>query len=78
MFDECKSLCFLPNISNWNTKNIKEMVNIFNGCISLSYFPDNSKWNVSNMENNPKNYKDCINCQKEPINYFKENISKNI
>ena len=47
MFDYCKSLCFLPNINNWNIINIKGSRESFNGCLSLSYLPDISNWNNS-------------------------------
>jgi len=40
MFQDCKSLCSIPNISKWNTKKVNNMNNIFNNCLSLSFLPD--------------------------------------
>ena len=49
MFDGCSSLSSLPDISKWNTSNVKDMSYMFSGCSSLSSLPDISKWNVSNV-----------------------------
>ena len=51
MFNECKSLQFLPDISEWDTKNVTNMNNIFGECISLESLPDISKWNIKNVTN---------------------------
>ena len=32
MFYDCNSLNNLPDISKWNTKNVKEMKYMFDGC----------------------------------------------
>ena len=34
------SLCSLPDISKWNTFNVKDMSSMFYGCSSLSSLPD--------------------------------------
>ena len=40
LFYNCSSLISLPNISKWNTKNVKDMSCLFSGCISLCPIPD--------------------------------------
>ena len=40
MLDGCSSLSFLPDISKWNTNNVKDINHMFGGCSSLSYSPD--------------------------------------
>ena len=51
MFDGCKSLTSLPDISNWNTNNVKYMSNMFYNCKSLTSLPDISNWNINNVTN---------------------------
>ena len=51
--DDCH-FCFdklisLPDISEWDTKNVTNMSNMFNGCESLSSLPDISKWDTKNV-----------------------------
>jgi len=48
MFCECSSLSSLPDISKWNTNNVKDMNSMFLRCSSLSFLPKISNWN-SNM-----------------------------
>ena len=48
MFRGCKSLISLPDLSKWNTENVKEMNHMFYGCSSLISLPDLSKWNTNN------------------------------
>ena len=43
MFYNCSSLEYLPDISNWNTKNVVIMRGMFYGCSSLKSLPDISK-----------------------------------
>ena len=49
IFYRCSSLESLPDISNWNTYNIKSLFGCFYGCSSLISLPDISKWNTSNV-----------------------------
>ena len=49
MFNGCKSLSSLPDISKWNTINVTNMSYMLNGCSSLSSLPDISKWNSRYM-----------------------------
>ena len=48
MFNGCRSLSSLPDISEWNTNNVTDMSYMFNGCRSLKSLPDISKWNTNN------------------------------
>ena len=49
MFNSCRSLSSLPDISEWNTNNVTDMSYMFNGCTSLKSLPDISKWNTNNV-----------------------------
>ena len=40
IFNGCKSLIYLPDISNIDTSKTKDMSNIFNECESLILLPD--------------------------------------
>ena len=40
MFYGCSSLSNLPDISKWNTKNVKYMNDMFNGCSKSLKIPD--------------------------------------
>ena len=51
MFYNCRSLQYLPDISKWNTYNVKDMGSMFYNCSSLIYLPDFLKWD---LKNNPK------------------------
>ena len=44
MFDYCSSLILLPDISNWDTKNVTNIGSLFFRCSSLLSLPDISKW----------------------------------
>ena len=50
MFCNCASLLSIPDISKWNTANIKYAKSLFEGCISLKEWPDISNWNIPNVE----------------------------
>ena len=56
-----KSLSSLPDISKWNTNNVKYMNFIFHGCSSLSSLPDISKWNTNNVTNMNDMLCGCLN-----------------
>ena len=51
IFNNCKSLKTLPDISNWNTQKVTNKSSIFYGCCNLSSLPDISKWNTQNVTN---------------------------
>ena len=52
MFCGCSSLQSLPDISKWNTENLKNIRIIFNECKKFIALPDISKWNTSKIINN--------------------------
>ena len=49
IFQECKSLISIPDISKWDISNVKRIDNMFNECESLKSLPDISKWNTGNI-----------------------------
>ena len=66
MFSECKSLKSLPDISEWDTKNVTNMNNIFSDCISLKSLPDISKWNTKNVTNMGNMFYNCSSLKSLP------------
>ena len=46
MFENCKDLISLPDISDWDTSNVTDINNIFSNCELLSDFGGISKWNT--------------------------------
>ena len=56
MFDGCKSLKALPDISKWDTSNVKDMSYMFAGFENI---PDISKWNTSNVKNMSHMFAGC-------------------
>jgi len=63
MLYECNSLFSLPDISKWNTSNVKDMSKMFSGFNSLISLPNISKWNTSNLKKEYIFY-ECLNCLK--------------
>ena len=59
IFEECKLLLSLPDISSWNTSNITEMSDIFFGCESLLFLSDISKWNTSKVTHMSHMFSGC-------------------
>ena len=57
MFEGCRKLKSLPDISNWNIKNVVDKRYMFYGCNSLISIPDISKWDTDSSFI----YK-CFNC----------------
>ena len=49
MFCDCSSLIKLHDISNLNTKNVRDMSFIFYNCSLINKLPDISKWNIENL-----------------------------
>ena len=59
IFHGCSSLSTLPDISKWNTSNVKYMECMFSESTSLSHLPHISKWNslkIDNMINLQRRY----------------------
>ena len=61
MFYGCLSLSSLPDISKWNTNDVKNMSGMFYGCLSLSSLPDISKWNTNSTKHISKIFDGCSN-----------------
>ena len=40
IFNGCRSLKSIPDISKWDTQNVENISYMFNGCCSLKYLPD--------------------------------------
>ena len=66
MFNGCKSLISLPDISNWDTSKVTNMSNIFRKCQSLKSLPDLSKWNTSKVEDLYGIFEECTNLNALP------------
>jgi len=49
IFDGCRSLSSLSDISKWNTNNVTNMSSLFYDCSSLSSLRGISKWNTNNV-----------------------------
>ena len=79
MFKGCSSLLSIPDISKWNTSNVKNMSYMFYGCKSLSTLPDISKWNTSNVNNMSYMFHECSSLSTLPdISNWKTNDIKYI
>ena len=48
IFSRCSSLELLPDISIWNTQNVKNMEKLFYKCIKLANIPKISILNINN------------------------------
>ena len=59
MFNECRSLSSIPDISKWNTNNVININYMFTECLSLSSIPDISKWNINNVINMSNMFYKC-------------------
>ena len=59
MFNNCKCLISLPDISEINTLIVTDMSSMFKGCTSLTSLPDLSHWDTSNVENMESMFNDC-------------------
>ena len=60
LFNNCINLLHIPDISNWNTKNVISMEQMFTNCKSLLNLPDISKWNTSNVINMNYMFENCL------------------
>ena len=52
-------LKLLPDISEWDTKNVKNMSSMFHFCSSLESLPDLSKWETKNVKDMNNMFKFC-------------------
>ena len=79
IFSNCKSLFSLPDISKWNTNNIKSFYCLFFKCFLLKYIPNISIWNTSNVTNMGFLFSYCSSLIKLPdISNWDVNNVKNI
>ena len=60
MFSRSISLISLPDISKWNTQNLRDIFHMFELCISLGSLPDIEKWEIQIDNNIYELYEDCI------------------
>ena len=60
LFCGCEALISLPDISNWNTSNVKDIHRLFSQCSSIKYLPNISNWNTSNVNNMSEVFADCL------------------
>ena len=74
MFDNCSLLLSLPDISKWNTNNVKNMSWMFSNCKSLSSLPDISKWNTNKVTDMSGMF---YNCKSLTLDVFHFDISGN-
>jgi surface protein len=49
MFNGCKLLKFIPDISKWDISKVTDISGMFSACESLLSLPDISIWNTSNV-----------------------------
>ena len=50
MFYNCNLIKELPDIANWNTKNVTDMSYMFCGCESLYSIPDITVWKLDSLK----------------------------
>ena len=62
LFSYCK-ISFLPDISNWDTRNVIYMNHMFYHCFDLQFVPDISKWNTSKLKRIDYMFADCFNLE---------------
>jgi len=66
MLNNCISISSLPDISNLNTKKVRNLSRMFSGCVSLSSLPDISKWNTNNVNDMSYIFSDCVSLSSLP------------
>ena len=74
IFNKCKSLLSISDISKWDTSNIVNMSYLFAGCELLEYLPDISEWDTSNVKYMHGIFMKCKSLKKLP-DISKWNIS---
>ena len=66
MFYNCKSLQYLPDLSNWSTKNVESMRYMFYNCSSLLSLEGISSWNTSNVKDMEGIFDNCSSLKSLP------------
>ena len=59
MFNYCKALQSVGDLSGWNTSNVTSMYGMFNNCNSLQSVGDLSGWDTSNVTNISNMFSSC-------------------
>ena len=72
MFKDCQSLTDLPDIPNWDIRNITDMSSIFEGFSSLNSLPNISKWNISKVDYKSDMFSRCKSKLKIPPKFQEE------
>jgi len=75
MFKECKSLSYIKNFKNINTKYLSTIYELFSGCNSLLDIDDISNWNINNINNINSIFYECSSLKSLP-NISEWNTSK--
>ena len=60
IFSDCKSLISLPDISDWDFKDVIDMSTMFSYCENLTSLPDISNWDTSQVINMSALFSHCI------------------
>ena len=66
IFDGCKSLISISDISRWDISKVTKMDKCFNECISLESLPDISGWDISNVTTMEKLFSQCQSLKSLP------------
>ena len=66
MFDGCKNIYSIEDVTYWNISHISNISYMFNNCESLTNLPDLSKWNTSNVLNMSYMFNNCESLPKIP------------
>jgi surface protein len=73
MFFSCSKLVSLPDISGWDTQNVKNMTGMFGDCGMLTSLPDLSKWTVNKKTLIMNMFKGCREDLEIPKKFRKVN-----
>ena len=66
LFDGCSSICFLPDISEWDISKVNDISFMFRNCSSLLEMPDISKWNTNEITNISGIFSNCSSLKSLP------------
>ena len=71
MFQGCRDLICLPDLSKLNLDNVTDISYLFSNCSSLSSLPDISSWNTSKIKNMSSLFYGCSSLESLPdISYW--------
>ena len=66
IFFECRRLISLPDISEWDFKNVIDIGYMFDSCLMLKSLPDISNWNTKNIINMRALFEFCVSLSSLP------------